>query len=157
MYEADDKQSYASIAKFLGISKTRVCEVAKKQGWKKANSDAIVKAAIARANYRELPNVTQAVALEKAVGFAVEDDAGVHPVQTLEVSIEIKSKVLEKHRKETDAVRQLAYIALKEKDYEKARIARITMATLKDAQACDRVSYGLNTDEGNQEIVIVRE
>lgn len=58
--------------------------------------------------------------------------------------VEIRAQVIEKHRREWVAARQLSYEAIKGRDFERAKLAKITAETIAIIQKSERVAYGLD-------------
>lgn len=69
-----------------------------------------------------------------------------------------RAEVLARHRQESNAVRSIAYDAIRRKDGMMAKVAKINAETLQLIQAMERKAWGLDKAEssGTQVIVIDR-
>ncbi|MCW3480030.1 hypothetical protein OL229_10765 [Neisseriaceae bacterium JH1-16] len=67
------------------------------------------------------------------------------------------AELLKRHRGEWGAVRALAYEAIQKRDFETAKLAKISSEILRNVQDGERKAYGLDTPgEGGRTIVIDR-
>jgi hypothetical protein len=80
---------------------------------------------------------------------------------SLEVAVEVRAAVLDRHRKEWSAPRRLSYEAIQKRDFELAKLAKITSETLMLIQNGECRAFGLDAKarggEGGTVVVIERE
>lgn len=80
---------------------------------------------------------------------------------SLEVAVEVRAAVLDRHRKEWSAPRRLSYEAVQKRDFELAKLAKITSETLMLIQNGECRAFGLDSNarkgEGGTVVVIERE
>lgn len=76
-----------------------------------------------------------------------------------ETAVELRAKVLERHRKEWNAPRTISYEAIKEKNFDRMKQAKITAETLKIIQDGERKAWGIDSgpDGTKVQVVIERE
>ena len=68
-----------------------------------------------------------------------------------EHAITIRAAVLDRHRREWSAPRALTYEAIKKRDFELAKLAKITSETLQIIQVGECRAFGLNHDSRGQD------
>ena len=77
------------------------------------------------------------------------------------MTIDIRAQVIDRHRKEWSAPRQLAYEAIKKRDFDTAKLAKITSETLTLIQGGECRAYGIDfksrSPDGGTMIVIDRD
>lgn len=73
------------------------------------------------------------------------------------VAVDVTSKVLERHRREWEVPRGLLGEAVKARDFEKAKLAKITAETLSLVQSGERIAHGIKSGDIPQAIEIERE
>lgn len=157
LWEGDPTATYDSVGKATGTSKASVSRWAKAEGWEKLKPDMKGLMAHRAVDHYERrledygPTLTDEQKLE-AQAKASEDTA-----------IEMRQAVLERHQKEWGAPRKLSYEAIQNKNFETAKLAKITAETLGIIQAGERKAWGLDTKDPNPKevdkptIVIERE
>lgn len=157
LWEGEPSATFASVARAIGGSKVSVSRWAEAEGWEKLKPDMQgLMAHRAVDNYeRNLklhgPNPTEEQK-QQASAQASQDTA-----------IEIRKAVLERHQKEWSAPRTISYEAIKERNFEKAKLAKITAETLLLIQSGERKAYGMDAKDPNpkgtepETIVIERE
>ena len=77
-----------------------------------------------------------------------------------DTAVELRAKVLERHRKEWGIPRGLVNEAVKARDFNKAKLAKITSETLKIIQDSERKAWGIDSGPDGQtkvQVVIERE
>lgn len=76
-------------------------------------------------------------------------------------AVDIRAGVLDRHRKEWSAPRKLIYEAVQKRDFELAKLAKITGETLQIVQVGECRAFGLNHDargaDGGTVVVVERE
>lgn len=75
-------------------------------------------------------------------------------------AVDVRGQVLDRHRKEWAAPRKLAYEAVSKRDFELAKLAKITSETLTLVQGGECKAYGINHDaraaDGRTVVVVDR-
>lgn len=165
LFESIPLATVDTVAAEVGVAVYWVRRWRREAGWKKA--------------IRALPDLS-ARAGELADTFKTKmsdlgkplDDAAAAREVSADVSndfaVDVRAQVLERHRKEWAAPRQIAYQAIKEatgergdvaKAFERAKLAKITSETLTLIQGGECRAYGINHDAraGDGQTVVVLE
>ena len=75
-----------------------------------------------------------------------------------ETAVELRAKVLERHRKEWNVPRGLVSEAVASRDFNKAKLAKITSETLKIIQDAERKAWGVDSGPDSKiQVVIERD
>ncbi|ECN9265177.1 hypothetical protein ACLMYS_003833 [Salmonella enterica] len=144
MYEADPRKTLRDIAEETGMSLMTMKRYSASQGWRKAPVTDFGKLAVSYE--KQLPaNPTEADHAKAAEAIANE-----------QVIVERK-RVLERHRKEVDLSRKLAYEAVQKNDFETAKLAKITSETLRNLQDLERKAWGIDHGGSENNITVVIE
>lgn len=118
--------SQASLAKRYGCSRKAIQKHILAEGWIQGN----VSATLGR------------VFEEKVAGIGPGCDLP-ERVTAIDKSAEEKVAIVRRHRKEWEDHKHLLDDAIKEEDYEKARLAKITAETIKIRQEGERKAWGI--------------
>ncbi len=70
-------------------------------------------------------------------------------------AVEARANIITRHRTEWNAPRQLAYEAVKNRDMDKAKLAKIAAETLKIVQEGERKAWGLDVNGDNKITVTI--
>lgn len=153
MYESDPTVSKAQVATHFGVSKGAIDRYSLEDGWKKAeNTDAMTAEA-----HRIADRVSAVITpLELDPVPAPAAIAEAQRVVTRDEGAERRAKVIERHRDEWRIVRGLSAEAVQGRDFEKAKLAKITGETLKLLQDGERKAWGLDVGENAPPVVIDR-
>lgn len=154
MYESDKDATYPSVAQEFGISTTTVSRRAREERWTK-NVE----------NLKDMTERAQRIAdMAKTkladLGPAINDADKVAEVQkdvTIETGAEIRAKVLDRHRQEWGAPRKLAYEAVTTRNFELAKLAKITSETLRNVQDGERKAWGMDRGGEGETVTVVIE
>jgi hypothetical protein len=151
MYESDPSVSKAQVATHFGVSKGVVDRYSLEEGWKKAENTAAMTAEAHRLADRV------STAIEPLVLHPTpEAMADVQRTVTRDEGAERRAQIVDRHRDEWKVVRGLSAEALKGRDFERAKLAKITAETIKLLQDGERRAWGLDQGEGNTTVVIDR-
>lgn len=162
LFESIPLATVDTVAAEVGVAVYWVRRWRREAGWKKA--------------IRALPDLS-ARAGQLADNFKTKmsdlgkplDDASASREVSADVSndfaVDVRAQVLDRHRKEWAAPRQIAYQAIKEsatdvaKGFERAKLAKITSETLTLIQGGECRAYGINHDAraGDGQTVVVVE
>lgn len=77
-----------------------------------------------------------------------------------EFAMKARTELLEKHKKEWEYPRSLAYQAIKDKNFDLAKLAKISSETIRNTQDGERKAWGLDKGGGSEtniRVVIERE
>lgn len=164
MWEADATMSFADVGKVIGVSKQIVARKAKKEGWEKvSNQEDLARRAYDKADAMALSSPAQssesvtegprapAITLP---ADAPEGDAPYPPAVVADTATDLRAKVLDRHRREWPMVRNEAYKAIREKNFDLAKGAKIAAETLKIIQEGERKAWGLDAKEGDGNSVV---
>lgn len=135
-YETDPRLSFADLASQFGVSKQAIHSRAKAEGWERVISlSELAARAQARADHLVDGQVdAKRLKLNREAGIAE--------------AAERRAAVLERHRREADGPRKIAYQAIQTGDIEKAKLARAVAQALKIVQELERKAWGLDAAEG---------
>jgi|GEM_PF-944284 hypothetical protein len=89
--------------------------------------------------------------------ITAEQKAVAETETSTEVATELRAKVLDRHRKEWNAPRTISYEAIKERSFDKAKLAKITSETLKLIQDGERKAWGIDAGGDNTNVTVVIE
>ena len=124
---------FDEIAESLGVSTRTVMRWSAADGyWRKIQSPELTQQVEARAN---------GIAEAKAERDAILAD------QAREVAVDLRVGVIERHRKELQAIRALIMDAIRSRDLQAARFAKTTAQTLEILQRSERRAWGLDAGE----------
>ncbi|ECO7324778.1 hypothetical protein FXO80_19870 [Salmonella enterica] len=144
MYEADPKKTLRDIAAETGMSLMTMKRYSASQGWRKAHVTDFNRLA---ADYeKQLPANPTPEDHERAAEVIANE----------QVVIERK-RVLERHRKEVDLSRKLAYEAVQKNNFDTAKLAKITSETLRNLQDLERKAWGIDAGGTENNITVVIE
>lgn len=156
LWEADPTMSQGELAKLAGVSQQAIQKRIKREGWQKVSDQGD----LARRAYDKADRE----ALRKGEVAPVPQQAqpGDHPDASPPASgvaaataVELRAKVIERHRKEWDGARNNIYKAIQNSDFEKAKLGKITAEALKIIQDGERKAWGLDKDEADKKEVVV--
>lgn len=157
LWEADATMTHGDLAKMVGTTKQAVQYQAKKGNWQKVSDQGD----LARRAYDKAD-----AALLKTPAKPAEPEAETHPdapapglaAVVAETAVELRAKVIERHRKEWDGARNNIYKAIQNSDFEKAKLGKITAEALKIIQDGERKAWGFDkeADEKGQMVVVVK-
>lgn len=145
-WEADITVTFKSISEELGgkPSKQAIGQRAKRESWTRVDvsspddQEAIEAAADKESAKREQPKPADQPSPGEALTPAKAD------------AIEMRGKVLDRHRREINLPRQKLFEAVTANDFNKAKLAKISAETLSIIQSAERKAWGL---DGDQKIV----
>lgn len=156
LWEADATMTHGDLAKMLGTTKQAVQYQAKKHKWTKISNQGD----LARRAYDKAD--AAALNTQKATPAPELPPTGEHPDATANVAsvvaataVELRAKVLERHRKEWDGARNNIYKAIQNSDFDKAKLGKITAEALKIIQDGERKAWGFDKDEDKGQMVVV--
>ncbi len=141
-WEVGPALSYVDIAQELGVTRQAVSRRARREGWTK------------RATTREVVEKAHVKADRRTVDL--QDVPNGKPE---EVAVDLRARVLERHRKEWDGVRQRVYEALRKDDFEKAKLGKISAESIRIIQDGERKAWGLDVpaeQSGEVRVVVER-
>ncbi|EMD0638823.1 hypothetical protein VPZ60_004239 [Salmonella enterica] len=144
LYEAHPKKPLREIAEETGISLPtlkRYCSAGK---WRKARMSDVERL---QESYKEKlpPNPTQ------------EERQAVSDAVVAEQVINERKRLLDRHKKEWDYPRKLAYQAIQSKNFDTAKLAKISSETLRNIQDMERKAWGIDKNETENNITVVIE
>lgn len=166
LWETTPRMTYGDAGRMLGVSRQAAALRAGKEGWKKdADLSAISRKAHAEADAStstpsadetmvnaglqqvranpELREQAQA-ALERAVARVA--DKQIEAAE--ETAVKLRAKLLESHRKEWMSVRAIVWDAINRKDFDRAKLGKITSEAMRIIQEGERKAWGLDLEEG---------
>lgn len=143
LFEGKPYTTIDSVAKECGVLPYWVRRWHREQAWAKAS--------------RALPGLSAmaAVAADKfktkmsELGKPLDDETAAAEAAkevSTEFAVDLRSGVLDRHRKEWAAPRKIAYEAVQKGDFERAKLAKITAETLTLIQSGECRAYGITQD-----------
>jgi len=151
VWEADPKLSFADLAKQFGVSRQRMSGKARDQGWRKVDAqERIAQKAMDQADARERaqPAVPPVVDRERIV---VEEQSPQASPESEAAAVDLRANIITRHREETNAVRKTVYEALRQNDFNKGKLAKISAESMEILHRLERTSYGLESKGGNEQ------
>ena len=156
-WEADPTYTGAAIAAVMGVSPAAVSQRMKREVWERVSdpktlarraNDAADKAMAREATKEAAQVVAEQVtrdAVEGVKARAVEAES-TRVNQTADLAVDMRARILERHRKEVDGVRNILYSAIRENNFEKAKLGKITSETVKIIQDIERKAWSLDSE-----------
>lgn len=154
VWEADPTMSDGQAGEPLGVSKQAVAQRRKKEGWKKlGNQEVLTRKAYDKADASMASEAKQQAV--KAVETKLAESQPVTPEElaaaknqkTEDIAVDMRSKILERHRKELDGARNIVYDAIRTKDFDRAKLGKITSEALIIIQNGERKAWGFDVDD----------
>lgn len=153
-WEADPTVTESDIGRELDVSRAAVNSRKKRENWSRLSDQSDL---ARRAHDRADRAAVEKLAAEGQVSLV--DKAEQLRTQTVEVAIDMRATILGKHRQELEGVRALAYEAIKEKNFDKAKLGKISAEALVIIQNAERKAWGLDVEEketGKVKVIIER-
>lgn len=153
LYEGTPGMTMKQLSVETGITKGSLERQSKLDGWKKN---------YVSTSHGQMTERAQAAA--DAYGAKVseggpdlsEDQRGIAVEETIaEVAIDQRAQLIDRHRREWAAPRKLAYEAMQSRDFEKAKLAKISSETLQIIQANERKAWGVLAGDEDKPILII--
>lgn len=163
-WESDPNMTMGRLADVLGITKQSVHARIKKAAaagdpWEKqqALSDLAARAqriadrqaARASADDAGKPDKADRSVSKKA------DEPDIPPIPDADTPVNQRAEVIARHRREWSVVRGLSGEAIKGRDFERAKLAKITSETLKIMQDGERKAWGLDAIDPEKQAPVV--
>lgn len=146
-WEADTSVTFESVGKLLGVSRAAVSKRAGKEAWSRPESlQQINERAQLRADARQAKRESHKVAQTTPSTSKVDDATRKEAVADL--AADIRADVLERHRADWAAHRQLFELASIAKDFEMGKKAKISAEMLLLRQKGEAAAHGLNDGQG---------
>ena len=159
LYEGTPGMTFPQLAKETKIGTSTLQRKANEDGWVKARDPAQLAAMSAAA--QEVADRFASKVAEYGDEISAEQKAAAVAETVQETAVLERGKVLDRHRREWAAPRKLSYEAVQNRDFERAKLAKITAETLKIIQEGERKAWGLDQsgdgDAKGVTVVIERE
>ena len=153
LYEGTAGMTLRRVAEETGIPKSTVETRAKLEKWRKnyplANLGPIGPIA------QEAADRYSAKIEDAGPEVTAEQKAEAVTETVAEVAVDQRAQVLDRHRREWAAPRRLSYEAVQGRDFEKAKLAKITAETLKLIQDGERKAWGLEGADPDQPVFVI--
>lgn len=153
LYEGTPGMTMKQLSVETGITKGSLDTRSRAEGWKKNSATA-----------RLGPLTERAQAAADAYGARVkdsgpelsEDQRGIAVEETIaEVAIDERAQLIDRHRREWAAPRKLAYEAMQSRDFEKAKLAKISSESLQIIQTNERKAWGILAGDEEKPLLII--
>ena len=154
MWETDLNMTHPKVAEELGIPWKTIERWAKTEKWKKVSANNFADRAEKIASAMETKHLEPEITTEQR-NQAIADT-------TDKIAADLRADVVDRHRREWQAPRQISYEAIKERNFEKAKLAKITAETLMLIQNGERRAWGMDKtgkpgEDENTIVVVERE
>ncbi|WP_288078616.1 hypothetical protein [Pseudomonas sp.] len=151
LWEGDPNISMADVAAEVGVTVRAMRRWTQEENWSKRKQDMSERAHAAADNYKgKLSELGPEITTEQQK--QAEADAAE------ETAVQLRAQVLDRHRKEWNAPRKLSYDAVKAKDFNQMKMAKITAEALTLIQNGERKAWGIDSGpDGNQKVTVVIE
>lgn len=155
LYEGDPDITKRQVATEMGLSLTRVETWSKgskgEPKWVKRTDNMSERAQAAADKYKtKLTDLGPEITTEQQQQVMAESAE--------ETAVEMRAKVLERHRKEWNIPRALVNEAVQARNFDKAKLAKITSETLKLVQDGERKAWGIDSGpDGSTKVQVVIE
>ena len=153
MYESTPGITLAQVAAKCGVTHARIVKRATDEGWVKC---------LARPDNSRLNAEAHKIAdtyVRKVADLGPEvteaDKAKAADEVVTQTAAEQRAQVLDRHRKEWNTPRVLSIEAVKGRDFERAKLAKITSETLKLIQEGERKAWGMDSGGENSVTVVI--
>lgn len=144
LYEAHPKKPLREIAEETGISLPSVKRYCSAEGWRKLRMSDVER--LQESYAEKLPaNPTQ------------EDRKAAADAVVVEQALTERKRLLDRHKKEWDYPRKLAYQAIQSNNFDTAKLAKISSETLRNIQDMERKAWGIDKNEIENNITVVIE
>lgn len=161
-WEGEPALSIAALASRLGVSKQATAAKAKRDGWeKRADLRDLAVQAHAKADKVTAPpepppppEVDGNVDVDATVNVAPEPDKK-QPVTEHPDPVDVRTEIITRHRTEWRAARVNLYTAIKNKDFEMGKVAKITLEGLSILQKGERAAWGLDAIDPEKQAPVV--
>lgn len=165
LWETTPKMGFGDVGRLLGVSRQAAAKRASREGWKKqADLSEIARKAHTEADKSSAEAAEQAAALTKALKAARTDESVRADVREAvaqvseagrkaaveradQTAVDLRAKLLDSHRKEWMAVRSIVWDAIQRKDFERAKLGKITSEAMRLIQDGERKAWGLDIEE----------
>ena len=147
LWEADPVMSFGDVAKIAGVTRQAVQKKADKEGWKKISDQGD----LARRAYDRADNALLTHPQPQADPASPPSLAST----LAETAVDLRARVIERHRKEWDGARNNVYKAIQLSDYEKARLGKVTAEALKIIQEGERKAWGFDKETEEKSKVVI--
>lgn len=141
-YESDPDATPMILAEEFGVAATTISGKVFKEGWRKSEPDLKGMSKAALEEYKKRRALLKDPTEDELNQLADEI--------TAEFAAAARAELMEKHQKEWNAPRQLAYEAIQTRNFDLAKLAKITSETLTNTQNGERKAWGLDKGVGNE-------
>jgi hypothetical protein len=161
LYEGDLKITMSQVADEFGISAITVKRRSQEERWTKRVETLADMSERAHHLADSAKSKLDAIGPELTSAAPEDAEAAKAEVQkqvTIEAGAEARAKIIERHREEWKAPRQLAYEAIKDRNFDRAKLAKISSETLTLIQAGERKAWGIDRQgegDGKPAVVII--
>ena len=151
LWEGDPNITKQQVAEEVGVPPRAVERWSHAEGWAKRQADMSERAHAAADNYRgKLSDLGPEITTDQQKQAETE--------AAEETAVQLRAQVLERHRKEWNAPRKLSYDAVKAKNFDQMKMAKITAEALTLIQNGERKAWGIDSGpDGNQKVTVVIE
>lgn len=153
LWEGDPNISMADVAAEVGVTVRAMRRWSQDENWSKRKADMSERAHAAADQYKnKLSDLGPEITTEQQK--QAESDAAE------ETAVQLRAQVLDRHRKEWNAPRKLSYDAVKAKNFDQMKMAKITAEALTLIQNGERKAWGIDSGgdgQTNVKVIIERE
>lgn len=142
IYEANPKITLQQVAEETGISFGSIKRYSRNEDWQKKTDFERL-----QEEYKEQLPANPTEADRRAVSDAI----------SVEHALTERKRLLDRHRKEWELPRRLAYQAVQNNNFDTAKLAKISSETLRNIQDMERKAWGIDKNEPENNITVVIE
>lgn len=144
LYEAHPKKTLADIAEETGISLPTIKRYSSREGWNKSRVS-------------DVERLQESYKAKLPVDPTADDRQAAQDAVVAEMAITERKRLLDRHRKEWELPRRLAYQAVQTNNFDTAKLAKISSETLRNIQDMERKAWGIDKNEGEPSVTVVIE
>ncbi len=169
LWEADPKMSYGEAGAPFGVGKSTVHSRAKRYKWAKRIDNAeLAKRAHAKADQsgkataeigeKIKPRTKDIVAAARELDPKMKPDPTPEQREVAEqAAVDVRASLIDRHREEWEMVRKRIHEAAEDRDFDKAKLGKITAEATKILQDGERKAWGLDAVDGENEVKVIIE
>lgn len=162
-WESDPTVNESDVARELGVTRAAVNARKKREKWERVSDQGdLARRAHDRADREAAQRL---VATERAKAVLADGEAAKAKQaeelagQTVELAVNMRATILGRHREELEGSRKIVYEAIQKKNFDMAKLGKITAETLVIVQNAERKAWGLDVEEkdtGKVKVIIER-
>lgn len=155
LYEGTPGMSIATLAQQTGLGKSTLERRANSENWIK-NFAASLLPTMAEDAQAAADRFNTKVA-DYGTEITTEQLEMAKQEVVVETAIDMRGQILDRHRREWAVVRGLIGEAVKDRNFDKAKLAKITSESMRNLQDGERKAWGIDKPDGESKLTVVIE